>query len=529
MGDKVWGGYHTVPAATTYVAVLARYQMPPRKRPKKGGEAAPAAPRTRLRSGARGGGATAAQDGGTRPATAEAVCSGGVPAIQQAYQAENEAEEARAKAVEAIRTAFVRGAGPAPDNVVQHKLGDRILPVQVEAARFFSIDNWEALKGTWPSNARTSTLIQGACARIKIKCDQLKRQWDNYAKEVAGKSERDETGRQRYENALLALIGDGTDIIDAAFAAAKAAPEVDVMPCCRAFMESELDNPKTRLLSFVLLNSWADAASLAWANSADAFYFERVRQQDLLPEFRDALAERDETSLVVVDFERLLFNAYSDAIRSPTAPSIEMPPADYEQKLSTGQREALYYIAGYIVYQVWMKFRKHEDVGEFVEEFFEKMDIGGDAARRDDLPVGQVMLMETSRLVYAHASFFGFVCRLERVVEFNLSQEKDDYYGSKLMAKVSDLVVQSSELFDELGAAVLPLLPHQTVFPRKVYDFIIEKFIRTRRKDFALCSNQALHERQRTDATAKSVPLRNSVAAVSAAAAAREKTAARGA
>ena len=97
------------------------------------------------------------------------------------------------------------------------------------------------------------------------------------------------------------------------------------------------------------------------------------------------------------------------------------------------------------------------------------------------------------------------------------------------MAKVSDLVVQSSELFDELGAAVLPLLPHQTVFPRKVYDFIIEKFIRTRRKDFALCSNQALHERQRTDATAKSVPLRNSVAAVSAAAAAREKTAARGA
>ena len=81
--------------------------MPPRKRPKKGGEAAPAAPRTRLRSGARGGGATAAQDGGTRPATAEAVCSGGVPAIQQAYQAEIEAEEARAKAVEAIRTEFV--------------------------------------------------------------------------------------------------------------------------------------------------------------------------------------------------------------------------------------------------------------------------------------------------------------------------------------------------------------------------------------------------------------------------------------
>ena len=152
--------------------VFARYQMPPRKRPKKGGEAAPAAPRAGLRSEARGRAAAAAQDGGTRPATAEAVCSGGVPAIQQAYQAENEAEEARAKAVEAIRTAFVRGAGPAPDDVVQHKLGDRILPVQVEAARFFSIDNWEALKGTWPSNARTSTLIQGACARIKIKCDQ---------------------------------------------------------------------------------------------------------------------------------------------------------------------------------------------------------------------------------------------------------------------------------------------------------------------------------------------------------------------
>ena len=202
--------------------------MPPRKRPKKGGDAAPAAPRAGLRSEARGRAATAAQDGGTSPATAEAVCSGGLSAIQQAYQAENEAEEARAKAVEAIRTAFVRGAGPAPDDVVQHKLGDRILPVQVEAARFFSIDSWEALKGTWPSNARTSTLIQGACARIKIKCDQLKRQWDRYAKEVAGKSERDETGRQRYENALLALIGDGTDIIDAAFAAAKAAPSTAV-------------------------------------------------------------------------------------------------------------------------------------------------------------------------------------------------------------------------------------------------------------------------------------------------------------
>ena len=63
------------------------------------------------------------------------------------------------------------------------------------------------------------------------------------------------------------------------------------------------------------------------------------------------------------------------------------------------------------------------------------------------------------------------------------------------------------------------VLQKKPVFPRNVYDFIIEKFIRTRRKDFALCSNQALHERQRTDATAKSVPLRHSVAAVSAAAA----------
>ena len=233
--------------------------------------------------------------------------------------------------------AYLAGTGPAPRHIVEARTrrgaSQKIMPQQAEAARGFAHRYWVAWHGTWPADYRTSPVIKEECTRIMISDKQLKYQWDKYAKDVAGRGVRHD-GRERFEEALRKLIGDGAGLINDAFAAAKDDPLLVVRSRDLGRL-SELDNPKTRELCLGLLHGYARSAAVVWEGGLDALDFDAKRHQQRNV-FREAVSIDHEVRAVAVVFEKYLYRAYRDATRTEKPPPLAWPPTDYVLKVSKG-------------------------------------------------------------------------------------------------------------------------------------------------------------------------------------------------
>ena len=418
--------------------------------------------------------------------------------------------------------AYIAGTGPAPRHIVEARTrrgaSKKIMMQQAEAARGFAHRYWVAWHGTWPADYRTSPVIKEECTRIMISDKQLKYQWDKYAKDVAGRGVRHD-GRERFEESLRKLIGDGVGMIDDAFAAAKDDPLLAVR--CRDLGRlSELDNPKTRELFLGLLHGYARDAAVVWEGGLDALDFDAKRHQQRNV-FREAVSKDHEVRAVAVVFEKHVYRAYRDATRTEKPPPIAWPPTDYVLKVSKGQDEALYHIAGYLVFKIWKRFCQEKgELADFAKSLVGVMSIPEATAISDKLPVGKTAHGNRGGRIYARRIMYDFVRRLEAVFTYNLTFENEDYHGSALLSLIGALVDKDATLCDKLREAIRPRLPEQYrgTLPRPIYALIIEKYQKARRKDYAKVRNREYAEERRTDPYGGGCPLRPALEANTAAA-----------
>ena len=185
-------------------------------------------------------------------------------------------EEARCRQLDD----FLNNDGPAPPYVARHaaQAGAKILPEQSAAARAFCKAQWTDYHGQWPANAKSRPEIKKACQRILINKDQLHRQFQKYAKEVAGLRVGAAEGAEaelRYRNALLTLVGDGKDVVAAAIAAAATDRAFDVLPELRPLLKERVDGT----VCLGLLKDWTAYSAKAWAAGANPMVFLEKRRK----------------------------------------------------------------------------------------------------------------------------------------------------------------------------------------------------------------------------------------------------------
>ena len=251
----------------------------------------------------------------------------------------------------------------------------------------------------------------------------------------------------------------------------------------------------------------------------------------LHPIFRSKLATpagmaRDPHIAAVL--ELLLYKAYKKELQHTDRPAIEIPPSSTEVNFSVAQKQSLYNIAGFMLSATIKRYVDRGSTDRFsswVESFTNRMNLGKSAAAGQNLPIGKVEHNDLGGLIYPHHAFFAFVLELERVYAHNLGQKFVDAYGTSLLNRISTLIESTGSFYDGLCSRVLPLLEpkHRDAFPKEVYEFLIEKFERMRRKDHAKNRNALHDDHRRLDATAGTTALRPALSAISAQAAAKRK------
>jgi hypothetical protein len=222
----------------------------------------------------------------------------------------------------------------------------RISKEQAEDAIAFIRAKYETWGGVFPSNHRTARDIVEECAKLGITSAQLKHQFNRFEMQITGRGvgKRDDLQRQRYEKAVVGVIGDGKKMIDDAFSR-----NSDLLDAHRSFRKQFMDlmnDVPTRELCLELLRNWAHESSVAWAagsgsDAALAFY---VAREKLMRRFRQAVVDLhggvwfvDPTVVVVV--EQLLYEAYRGELKPRKSPPLEMPPEGVSTTFSTAMSE----------------------------------------------------------------------------------------------------------------------------------------------------------------------------------------------
>jgi hypothetical protein len=141
----------------------------------------------------------------------------------------------------------------------------RISAEQIVEAMQFSDDQYLIFGGVWPNNRGTSETINKACVEIGITPSQLKRQFAKVVRDRSGRGvgRRPEEQRAIYKQQLLDVIGDGADIIDAAF---EEAPK-DILISLRGSNIDRLrkikDDEHIRACCLILLTGYASSSAKA--------------------------------------------------------------------------------------------------------------------------------------------------------------------------------------------------------------------------------------------------------------------------
>ena len=433
-------------------------------------------------------------------------------------------EEARCRQLDD----FLNNDGPAPPHVARHaaQAGVKILPEQAAAARAFCKAQWTDYHGQWPANAKSRTEIKKACQRILINKDQLHRQFQKYAKEVAGLRVGAAEGAEaelRYRNALLTLVGDGTDVVAAAIAAAATDRAFDVLPELRPLLKERVDGT----VCLGLLKDWTAYSAKAWAAGANPMVFLEKRRKRA-PAFREAFVTSESTrrneERVGVLFEDCLYSAYVDCLRPDVPPPLALPQ-DFAPTTSTAQAETRAYVAGWLLHKVRQTF-VHRDgaLGEFAKAFTSApISIGRAEAQRQGLAFGKIERTESEGgLIYPCRHMIQFVERLDATYNANLTLAHEEYYGSAVLMKVHELIAANDDAFlGFLESSVLPLI-NKSSFPRDVYAFMITKFAKCKRRDYGTVRNVEHDQARKHNAASGTVALRDTLKVARASKAASE-------
>jgi hypothetical protein len=240
--------------------------------------------------------------------------------------------------------------------------------------------------------------------------------------------------------------------------------------------------------------------------SQAALNYEHARWTGALPSFQAAfvkaarvhapnLYDLNDMRRVATQLELVLHAGFKDAVHTPLRPPIRDAPYDTRTAFTSGERETIAYIAGYVLFRVHAKFATSDDqTGRWCMMLVDVCSVSEIIAKTGGVPVAKIKLKSAGGLRYPVSGFMLFMEAIEAVYVLNSTSAYLDAYGTHLLDYVRNQVKISEtvrRVFTESVKPCLPLEYQVQNVPEAFFDLVFAKYSLMRAKDIARSLSRA--------------------------------------
>ena len=197
---------------------------------------------------------------------------------------------------------------------------------------------------------------------------------------------------------------------------------------------------------------------------------------------------------VATQLELALHAGFKDAVHTPLRPPIRDAPYVTRTAFSSGDRETIAYIAGYVLFRVHAAFATSSDqTGRWCIMLVDVCSVSENIAKSVGVPVAKIKLKSAGGLRYPVPGFMLFMEAIEAVYVLNSTSAYLDAYGMHLLDYVRHQVKISEtvrRVFTESVKPCLPLEYQVQNVPEAFFEVVFDKYSLMRAKDIARSLSQ---------------------------------------